>query len=320
MPPAAAIALVVLNHGRPDDTLACARSILGQQPFLLVIVDNASPDDSVGMLAEFGQKTGSFEQFEAGSVDGARKAAAGLSQRPLVLLVKSPVNGGYAAGNNLGIAAALELGADACWVLNNDTLLQPGAIKAAQNALQERRDAGIGLYGTTVLCGSSGAVQCLGGGSTNYWSGLSSQTGNGLDAAEAARIPRQEVEKSLNYICGASVIATRPFLEQTGLMDERFFLYCEEQDWALRGQKLGFALGFIPEASIIHFEGSTTGMRPGSRPLSRMARLAFSRLRLAAKHAPITIPGVTVGLVYGLLRIYCRRLRKWADGFGKSSF
>lgn len=319
MPPADAIAFVVLNHGRPNDTLACAKSILGQQPFLLVIVDNASPDDSVGMLANFGEESGIFSQFEANCVDEARLKAAKLSERPLILLVKSPVNGGYAAGNNLGVAAALELGAGACWILNNDTLLQPGALEAVQKALRERNSEGIGLYGTTVLCGSSGIVQCLGGGYTNYWSGLSNQTGNGLRADAATLVPRSEVEASLNYICGASVVATRAFLEKTGLMDERFFLYCEEQDWALRGQKHGFALGFVPEASILHFEGSTTGMRPGSRPPSRMARLAFSRLRLAAKHAPIAIPTVAAGLVFGFLRIYCRRFGKWAAGFVKKA-
>ncbi len=301
------IAVVVLNHGRAQDTIACAKSVLGQRPFLLVLVDNASPDDSVRKLADFCASNGPFAQFTAANADEARARASALAEKPGALLVVSPHNRGYAAGNNSGLAAALALGADACWILNNDTLLEPGALQNIQKALLERAGEGIGLFGTAVLCGHDGRVQCLGGGHTNHWSGLSSQAGNGLTKEEAAKIPRQEIESRLNYICGASVVATRNFLKKTGLMDEAFFLYCEEQDWAIRGEKNGFGLGFVPDASIIHFEGSTTGMRPGSRPPSRMARLALSRLRLAAKHAPITMPTVAAGLLVGFARIWWRK-------------
>lgn len=307
MPDNPAIAVIVLNHGRAQDTIACAKSVLEQRPFLLVLVDNASPDDSLARLEEYGAQNGPFAQFTAADADEARTRAAALGERPRVLLIASPHNRGYAAGNNPGLAAALALGAEACWVLNNDTLLQPHALQNIQNALVERANEGIGLFGTTVLCGHDGLVQCLGGGHTNRWSGLSRQAGNGLAAEEAAKLPCREVESGLNYICGASVVATRDFLEKTGLMDESFFLYCEEQDWAIRGAKAGFGLGFVPDAAIIHFEGSTTGMRPGRRPPSRMARLAISRLRLAAKYAPITIPTVAAGLLAGFARIWWRR-------------
>lgn len=123
------IAVVVLNHGRAQDTIACAKSVLGQRPFLLVLVDNASPDDSVRKLADFCASNGPFAQFTAANADEARARASALAEKPGALLVVSPHNRGYAAGNNSGLAAALALGADACWILNNDTLLEPGALQ-----------------------------------------------------------------------------------------------------------------------------------------------------------------------------------------------
>lgn len=297
------LAVVILNYRRPKDTLACAEIVLKDTPAPLVIVDNDSGDNSPDLILKWGTGIEGFYQFKCGGFEDSATLAS-LHKSAKVLFIKSPRNGGYAFGNNLGISAALSLGADYVWILNNDAFPAADAMLQIKEMLASQPNKHIGLWGTTVLQGDSEIIQCVGGGHTNPWSGLTQQLGHGMTLDKAARVST----KDLNYICGASVIASRHFIEETGLLDEDFFLYCEEQDWAIRGTKKGFSMGIIPKAIVHHFEGSSTGMNEANRPAHRMARLAISRIRLAAKHQPLAVPTVFIGLVFALSRMYLKRL------------
>lgn len=127
-------------------------------------------------------------------------------------------------------------------------------------------------------------------------------------------MPQAEVEYEVNYICGACVIASRTFVERVGLMDEGYFLYCEEQDWSYRAGD-EFDLAYAPEALVWHREGASTGWN-GRSPLSvrPLLRLTASRLRCTWHHYPQYLPTVMIGIVFAALRLFARK----ATRIGKS--
>src|SRR5829696_3281712 len=96
------IAVVLSWNGR-DDTLACLRS-LENEGAEVIVVDNASSDGTADAIAD-------------------------------VEVIRNERNLGYAGGMNVGIRAALERGADAVLLLNNDVEVEPGAVAALAEAL-----------------------------------------------------------------------------------------------------------------------------------------------------------------------------------------
>lgn len=293
------IAAIVLQYGHWQQTAASVSSLLRSTlvPDWIIVVDNASPDDSAARIEEW--------LGQAGRAPLVACAGSKPVPAPLILL-KLAKNGGYAAGNNAGLALAMDFGADAMLLLNNDARLESGALAAMWRAIAASRRPG--------LCGALIAypepwrsVQCLAGGHTNFATGLSSFTGENLSLAEAAAIKKDDVEKTLNFICGACVLASRQFVRDVGFLDEGYFLYCEEQDWAIRARG-AFDLVYAPDALCIHHEGASTGWSRHSFQWNSGLRLLISRLRLAVRHHPQYLPLVAVCCVYATGRQFCKRL------------
>ena len=310
------ICAIVLNYNGYNDTIKCIDSIINSEyvPNIVVVVDNFSTDDSVLELKKYFLSLPTpFVDFSVFNLLSYKDICVEISRHdvcPVIVLLGSLHNGGYASGNNLGLSLAMELGVDACWVLNNDTVVSRSALKPMCARLFSSPGEKVGLCGSLV-CYADGVdrVQCCGGGHTNIWTGLSVLAGHMMPRELAQSIPAHDVEKGLNFIYGASVMVSRSFLEEVGLMDERFFLYCEEQDWAWRGFNHGFRLGYAPDAVVYHAEGATTGMNQRSRTLRRMLQLTRSRILLAAKHNPLAILTVMVSCVFAALRLAFRSRR-----------
>lgn len=318
MPPR--IGVVILNHNGWQDTVACAESVLASltPPAWLVIVDNDSSDGSrrwlrhwaVGdmefALSELGVPVAQEKPLPLVELDDAQAETA--PPAPLVLLRRG-CNGGYAAGMNAGIRPLLRWGADAVWLLNNDTVVERQALGAMAQRLFSKHHPG--LCGSLVRYRHNGLVQCCAGGRTNRWTGLSVLEGNGEQIQSGALFTADAVEKRLNFIYGASVMASRAFIEEIGLLDERYFLYCEEQDWAYSaGGRFDFA--YAPDAVIWHKEGGTSGFSHTSFNPRRLVDLTRSRLLLAAKHTPAALPTVCLSIVFAAARMVWRRLGKRA--------
>ena len=311
-------AVVVLNYNNWQDTLLCVESILSgvELPRWLLVIDNASSDGSAQHFAQWAASrpnrhftldfSGVNVPFDAESLlencEGVRVASA----VPHIIFVHAATNRGYAAGNNLGIAMALHLGADAVWILNNDTIVDKNALAAMRERLFSKPRPG--LCGSLV-CYMEGArlVQCRAGGYTNKWTGLSAFDGNGLEPAVALEEDPVAVEKRINFICGASVMASREFIETVGLMDERYFLYCEEQDWAYSA-KGRFDFAYAPGALVLHKEGATTGFSHTKLRVKSLWYLTRSRILLAWKHVPYALPSVCFTIFAAAARMLWRRL------------
>lgn len=310
------IAVIILNYARWPDTLICAESVLAGQerPAHIILVDNDSPDDSAqnmrGWLVARGR---GVLPCVMDCSDSAVRRAESLTVGPMKFsLLCMKHNNGYAAGNNAGIRLALRDGADACWLLNNDTIVSETALHA-MSARLFAEDAP-GLCGSLLLyANEEDRVQCCGGGYTNIWTFLSRLQGADLGLAQAQQLDAAQIERSINFIYGASLMASRRFCEAVGPMDESFFLYCEEQDWAWRGMRKGFKLAYAPAAIVRHKEGLTSGMNYRQKNFKRQWLLIRSRLKATLKHHPYALPSVAAGCCYAAVRQIARKARALSD-------
>jgi GT2 family glycosyltransferase len=323
------VAVVVLTYTRAELTVACLESLARLVPpaTWVIAVDNASPDGAGERLRQWGEsqaRQGVFASFHTCAVP--RPAQGGplcmafpsppvgqgtAPGRPGLYLIRSPENRGYAGGNNLGISLALSLGADAVWLLNNDTVTDAAALGSMRDRLFAK--ARPGLCGSLVRYMEGGLVQCRAGGFTSKWTLLSRLDGNRLTLAEAGADAPEDVERRINFIYGASVMASRKFLETVGLLDERFFLYCEEQDWAFSAGNR-FDLAYAPGALVTHKEGGSTGHSSAAVSALSLLRIVRSRLLLAAKHVPRALPVVAASIAFALARTLCRCLAQKKTG------
>jgi GT2 family glycosyltransferase len=91
------------------------------------------------------------------------------------------------------------------------------------------------------------------------------------------------------------MLARREFIERVGLFDDRFFAYCEEIDWCLRGRRAGYRLGVVPDSVIWHRGHRTSGLL-GRRFIGYL--LARNHLLLLRKHSGSFVAGGGPALVY----------------------
>lgn len=173
----------------------------------------------------------------------------------------APHNLGYAGGVNLAMRSRPD--SDAWWIVNPDTRPEPGAL----GAMVERLARGDCHMVGSILHGEDGRVQAYGG-HWRFWLGRPVSLGMGAHVSQP--VDGAAVEARMNYVLGASMLVDRHFLRSVGMMRDDYFLYCEEVEWGLRARKLGFRLGFAPDARVLHDQGGTTG---SARTLYRRPRL-----------------------------------------------
>ena len=185
----------------------------------LLIVDNGSGEEDPARLAE---------------LEGDRAE-----------LVALPTNLGYAGGMQSGIEAALQLGADFVWLLNNDCEVEPSSLRPL---LEEMR-----RHPKTAAC--SGMVLhrrwIHGGGTLSPWSGML----RNAYTAQKARSQRYEVD----FVPGIAWLLRASVIREIGGLDCRLFLIGEEPDWCHRASLRGYRAVIVPEASIRAEESATLG-------------------------------------------------------------
>jgi GT2 family glycosyltransferase len=100
---------------------------------------------------------------------------------------------------------------------------------------------------------------------------------------------------AMDFVSGASMLASRAFLERVGLMEESYFLYFEEMDWAVRA-KGKFQLGYTRESVIYHKEGASIGSNPDrmKRSAASDQYLSRSRVLFTRRFFPWALPSVLV--------------------------
>jgi GT2 family glycosyltransferase len=125
----------------------------------------------------------------------------------------------------------------------------------------------------------------------------------------------QDVFFGIDYPVGASMLVTREFVDTVGLMDEHYFLYYEEVDWAARGRARGFRPAVALRSQVRHKEGASTGSRGSARNKSFLSEYygVVNRLRFTGKFSPGLLPVVWLSLFLVVLdRVVHREWRRAA--------
>lgn len=219
------VVAVVVNWNGGDDNLRCVESLLAQRPALaqVLFVDNAS-------------------------VDGSRDKVA--RRFPQVEVIDTGANLGYGGGNNRGFERALELGAEAVLVVNNDLTLAPGCVERLVDELQRERR---GCVGPRVLFRGERRVWAAGGVVT-WRQNLSDLRGFGREDA-----PEFQRTVDVDYVPGCALLVRREVLDLLRGFDDRYFAYTEDVDFGLRARREGFTSACVGEALAFHAPSSATG-------------------------------------------------------------
>ncbi len=265
--------IILVNWNGWRDTIECLESVLRLKydQFRVLVCDNASSDDSLDRIAEWARgdaaagcanaqlkhltfpplpKPIPLLRFGPGEQVDLRERTERL------ILIQTGANLGFAGGNNVGLRLALAAGdLEYAWLLNNDTVVEPDALLHMVEKMRQRPDAGV--CGSTLLYYSEPErVQALGGSVYNRWTARGGHIGLNL---HRDRLPSEDwVEQRMKYVVGASMLVSSEFLERVGLLDERYFLYFEEIDWATRAKGF-FKLLYCPESIVYHKEGASIG-------------------------------------------------------------
>ncbi len=169
------------------------------------------------------------------------------------MFIQNGENLGYSGGNNVGLRYALSKSdLEYVWLLNNDTLPERRALSALVSCARRTEAA---MAGSKLLYAHQpDTLQMAGGGM--IWPAA----GNSFIAASGQKDDgRWDEPFTLDYVCGASLLASREVLLRAGLLDERYFLYWEDADWGARARRSGFKLVYCPASRVLHKEGATTG-------------------------------------------------------------
>lgn len=238
---------VLLNWRTADMTLRAADSAeLAMQGIAgaIVVVDNDSGD-------------GSFETM-----------SAALRDRPRFRVVQSGRNGGFGAGNNVGIRLGLPGGVrpDYVYILNSDAFPAPDAIRRLLDYLETHPQVGIaGSY----IHGPDGEphVTCF------RFPSVASEFEGAARTGPISRLLRHrtvaigvpEATGPVDWLAGASMLLREAVIREVGIFDETFFLYFEETDLCRRAAEAGWPTHFVKESRVEHIGSVSTGMKGWKR-------------------------------------------------------
>jgi GT2 family glycosyltransferase len=315
------VQIIILNWNGYRDTVGCLASVfaLDYPDFRVVVCDNGSTDGSLDRIREWANGgelvTTAGDDHAMPSVAMARASIPFLEyDRPTaerggqtgedapLVLIHTGGNLGFARGNNVGLRYLLARGeAEYVWLLNNDTVVAPSALRELVQCAAASPACGA-VGGTLFELDSPECVQEMGGGAASAWHGMVRVTGRG----RAASAPRPQ-QLSLDYVSGGCVLVPRIVLTEIGLLDERFFLYAEDVDWGIRMREAGYSLLYAPAAHVWH-KGSGAFKRASPNNDYHNVRGA---LLLIQKHHPARLP---VALAYSICRSLLPKLprRQWA--------
>jgi GT2 family glycosyltransferase len=221
---------------------------LGQTlPTVTVVVPTLAADDSLdACLASLARQT--FSDFEVVVVDNSGRRVVQGDGR--VQVIANERNVGFGAAVN---QAFRQSNAPYLAVLNDDAIADPGWLEALLVAIEPRSDVGmcasqvrLGLgFASDGTLDSAGMLICL--------DGSSKQRGHGDAAATYSR------QEEALLPSGSAALYRREMLEEIGLFDESFFLYCEDTDLGLRARWAGWECLYVPDAVVAHHYSRSAG-------------------------------------------------------------
>ena len=226
------LSIIIVNWNTRDLLRDCLTSIYSSEgDFALetVVVDNRSHDGSCAMVRD---------------------------KFPQIHLTESEINGGYAYANNLGLR---QFYARYYLLLNPDTVLPPDALRRMIEFMDTHPE--VGMVGPKLIMADGTLdMACRRSFPTPENSfyklfGLSRLFPNSkrfgqynltyLDPDETAEV---------DSVVGAFMMVRSEVVDQVGGLDEEYFMYAEDLDWALRAKKVGWKVCYFPEVTVLHYK------------------------------------------------------------------
>lgn len=239
-------AIIIVNWRTPDLVISCLRSLCEEIQFLagwhVYVVDNDSQDRSAEKIEGTKQSEGWFDW---------------------VTVIRAERNGGFSYGANIGITRAFRDNPDVrfLFLLNPDTEVRQGSVTVLRDFLQNRPL--VGLAGARSEDPDGTAQECSFSFPSllrEFASGLRLGAFDRLFAHRLRSFGTPEKAVEVDWVSGAALMIRREVLEQIGLLDEGYFLYFEETDFAVRAKRAGWRCWHIPESRIVHLVGQSSGL------------------------------------------------------------
>lgn len=290
--------IVIVNYRTPGLVIDCLRSLVEEVRTVpnvrVYVVENASPDDSAAKIQEAIQKEGWSSWAELMAVDK---------------------NLGFAGGNNAALRPILaeEPYPDYVLLLNPDTVVRPGAVKALVDFMEANPK--VGIAGSRLEYPDTTPQR-----SAFRFMGVASELEGGVRIGFVSKLlhkwlvapPVRDEPHQTDWVAGASMIIRKDVFQAIGLMDDAYFLYYEEVDFCLRAYRAGWPCWYVPASRVVHLVGQASGVTDTKKPAKRVPTYWFeSRRRYFQKN---------YGRLYNVLAdlawasgFACWRVRRWVQ-------
>jgi N-acetylglucosaminyl-diphospho-decaprenol L-rhamnosyltransferase len=230
------LSIIIVSYNTEKILEKALRKVYAQSDFTdfeVIVVDNASWDGSCDMVAR---------------------------EFPQVKLIRHDQNGGFAAGNNIGIR---EASGDYILLLNSDAYIFSDTLRESVEYMDAHPMTGI--MGAQLVC-EDGSPQPSAREFPTPWKKLKVMTGfearrpsyeTYYDYYQASGDSAPEPRK-VGWVPGTYFLIRREVIDTVGLLDERFFMYFEEVDYCHRATQEKWDIVFNPRVTVIHLGGQSS--------------------------------------------------------------
>ncbi len=251
------VSVCIVSWNVRDDLLACLNSIYGPESrvsFEVIIVDNASTDDTVAAIKQ---------------------------HYPIVKLITNEENRGFAAGCNQGIQQA---GGRYILLLNPDTIVPLNALDELVSFADEHPQAGI--IGPQLLY-PDGRLQY----SCRHFPTVAAALFRHTFLSRLVPGARSVTDylmsnwdhnetRAVDWVSGACMLLRRELIEDIGLLDDQFFWGSEDVDYCWRAHQAGWQILYTPQPQVIHAVGHSSN----KAVIPTIINFHRSMYRLYSKH------------------------------------
>ena len=315
------VSVITLNWNGWRDTLECLASLyhIDYDNYRVILVDNASTDDSLAKIEAYCTKElnlGSY--FTEGSVrnkpikivhyapadaeHGADRGGGAQRADRALTVIQNDQNYGYAEGNNIGVAYALNaFDPDYVLLLNNDTVVDRHFLRALVNAAEN--DEQIGLLQPKMLRYADAMIDNTG----NVCDRLAYCEPRGLGEVDVGQYDHERISGGFYIASGACVLIRKALLTALSgeCFDPHLFAYYEDVDLSWMVRLLGFKVGYSPDSVCYHKGSATFGnCNPYISYLSERNRLRVLIKNYAPRTLFFVLP-LTVVLKSAVLPVQC---------------
>ena len=233
------LSIIIVNYNAGDWLLRSVQSALAFSRAKVYVVDNDSNDDSMQALSSH------------------------FNNEKRLSLIQNANNIGFAAANNQVLK---QIDTDYALLMNPDCELNEQTIPELLSAFKQYPEMGLA---SCVILNEDGSVQ-----STcrrrfpTPWSAFVRLTQlhrlfpARFDNFDMGSQPLPESVDFIEAVSGAFMLVNMQAVQQVGLLDEGYFMHCEDLDWCKRFELADWKVGFVPTASVLHAKGVSSRSRP----------------------------------------------------------